>query len=195
MQTRRALMPCALALAGLLSGPPAVEAQPAGKAARVATLWATSRTAVDHLVGAVEEGLRERGWVAGRNLVLEHRFSDGQPDRLPSLAAEVIAWKPDVAVAPINPPALALKRLTSTLPIVFIVSYDPVGVALAASLARPGGNATGMTGAGPETAAKRLQMLRELAPAARRIGVIWTPRSRGRERRAGRSTTRPPGSA
>ena len=157
----------------LVAAPLAVEAQPAGKVARVATLWTTSRAIAQPYLDAIEEGLRELGWVAGRNLVLEHRFSDGQPERLPALAAEVIAWKPDVAVAPLNTVALALKRLTSTMPIVFVVSFDPVGVGLAASLARPGGNVTGMTGAGPETSAKRLQMLRELAPAARRIGVVW----------------------
>ncbi|MBI1727389.1 MAG: ABC transporter substrate-binding protein [Candidatus Rokubacteria bacterium] len=139
----------------------------------MATLRTTSCPIAQPYLDAIEEGLRELGWVAGRNVVLEHRFSDGHPERLPGLAAEVIAWKPDVVVAPLNTGALALKRLTTTMPIVFIVSYDPVAAGLAASLARPGGNATGMTGAGPETSAKRLQMLRELAPAARRVGVIW----------------------
>lgn len=158
---------------GLLAAALAAEAQQAGKAARVATVWTTSRAIAQPYLDAIEEGLRELGWVAGRNLILEHRFSDGQPQRLPALAAEVVAWKPDVAVAPLNTGALALKRLTTTMPIVFIVSFDPVAVGLAASLARPGGNATGMTGAGPETSAKRLQMLRELAPTAQRVGVVW----------------------
>ena len=162
----------ALAL-GLLTAPLAAEAQPAGKVARVATLWTTSRAVAQPYLDAIEEGLRERGWVAGRNLVLEHRFTDGQPERMPRVAAEVVAWKPDVAVGPLNASALAMKRLTSTMPIVVIVSFDPVGVGLAASLARPGGNATRMNGAGPETSAKRLQMLRELAPAIRRVGVVW----------------------
>lgn len=158
---------------GLFAVPLATEAQEGAKVARVATLWATSRTAVEPFLDAIEEGLRELGWVAGRNLVLEHRFSDGKPERLPILAAEVIAWKPDVAVAPINAPALALKRLTNSMPIVVLFAVDPVGVGLAGSLARPGGNVTGMTGAGSETSAKRLQMLREVAPAARRVGIIW----------------------
>ena len=158
---------------GLFTAPLAAEAQEAAKIARVATLWATSRAAVEPYLDAIEEGLRELGWVAGRNLVLEHRFSDGKPERLPTLAAEVVAWKPDVAVAPINAPALALTRLTSSMPIVVLFAVDPVGVGLAASLARPGGNVTGMTGAGAETSAKRLQMLRELAPAARRVGIVW----------------------
>ncbi len=157
----------------LFAAPLAAEAQQAGKVARVATLWTTSRATAQPYLDAIEDGLRELGWVAGRNVVLEHRFSDGHPERLPGLAAEVVAWKPDVAVAPLNTGALALKRLTTTMPIVFVVSFDPVAAGLAASLARPGGNATGMTGAGPETSAKRLQMLRELAPTIRRVGVIW----------------------
>lgn len=157
----------------LLAAPAEAEAQPAREVARVATLWTTSRAIAQPYLDAIEEGLRELGWVAGRSVVLEHRFSDGHPGRLPGLAAEVIAWKPDVVVAPANTGALALKRLTTTIPIVFIVSFDPVAAGLAASLAHPGGNATGMTGAGPEISAKRLQMLRELAPATRRVGVIW----------------------
>jgi len=157
----------------LFAAPLAAQAQQAGKVARVATLWTTTRAIAQPYLDAIEEGLRELGWVAGRNLVLEHRFTDAQPERLPTLAAEVVAWKPDVAVAPLNTGALALKRLPSTIPIVVVVSFDPVGAGLAASLARPGGNVTGMTGAGPETSAKRLQMLRELAPVARRVGVVW----------------------
>jgi len=146
--------------------------QQTGKAARVATLWTTSRAVAQPYLDDIEEGLRDQGWVAGRNLVLEHWFTDGRSDALPGLAAELVAWKPDVAVAPLNPAALAVKRLTSSMPIVFVVAFDPVGTGLAASLSRPGGNATGLTVAGPETAAKRLQMLRELAPGARRVGVV-----------------------
>lgn len=148
------------------------EAQEAGKIARVATLWTTSREIAQPYLDAIDDGLRELGWVSGRNLSLENRFTDGKPESLAGLAAEIVAWKPDVVVAPLNPAALALKRLTSTIPIVFIVAFAPVETGLAASLAHPGSNATGMTVAGPETAAKRLQMLRELAPDARRVGVI-----------------------
>ena len=143
------------------------------KMARVAALWTTTRTVAQVYVDAVEEGLRELGWIAGQNLLLEHRFSDGDAERLPELAAEVLRWKPDVALAPLNTGALALKRLTSTTPIVFVVSFDPVGSGLASSLGRPGGNATGMTGISPDITAKRLQLLREVAPGVRRVGVIW----------------------
>lgn len=148
------------------------DAQQVGKIARVATLWTTSREIAQPYLDTIEDGLRELGWVSGRNLSLENRFTDGKPESLAGLAAELVAWKPDVVVAPLNPAVLALKRLTSTIPIVFIVAFDPVETGLAASLAHPGSNATGMTAAGPETAAKRLQMLRELAPDARRVGVI-----------------------
>ena len=149
------------------------DATPRPRVARVAGLWTTTRTVAQVYVEAVEEGLRELGWIAGQNLVLEHRFSDGDPERLPELAAEVLRWKPDVALAPLNTGALALKRLTSTTPIVFVVSFDPVGSGLASSLGRPGGNATGMTGISPDITAKRLQLLREVAPGVRRVGVVW----------------------
>ena len=145
----------------------------APRIARVATLWTTSQSASQPFVDAIEEGLRELGWIAGQNLVLEHRFTDGDAERLPELAAEVLRSKPDVAVAPLNTGAMALKKLTSTTPIVFVVSFDPVGSGLASSLGRPGGNATGMTGISPDITAKRLQLLREVAPGVRRVGVIW----------------------
>lgn len=98
------------------------------------------------------------------------------------LAADLVAWKPDVAIAGISSGASALKRLSSTLPIVLCLATDPIGEGLAASLARPGGNVTGMTGSSHALIAKRLQMLRELAPALRRVGVVWNtnfPGNRG----------------
>jgi putative ABC transport system substrate-binding protein len=152
--------------------PSTLHAQSSGKVARVATLWTTSRTVAQPYLDAIQDGLRELGWDAGRNIVFDNRFTDGKPDSLPVLAAEIVALRPDVAVAPLNPAALALKRLTGTMPIIFVVAIDPVGTGLAASLGHPGGNATGTTVAGPETAAKRLQMLRELAPTARRVGIV-----------------------
>lgn len=157
----------------ILATPCTAWGQQAGKIARVATLWTTNPTTARPFADAIEEGLRELGWIAGRNLVLEHHFSEGRAERLTALAAEVIATEPNVIVAPLNPAALALTRLTGTVPIVIVVSSDPAGVGLATSLGRPGRNVTGMTAAGAETNAKRLQMLRELAPAARRVGVIW----------------------
>lgn len=147
-------------------------AQPQDKIARVATLWTTTRTVAQPYLDEIEGGLRDLGWSTGRNLLLENRFTDGKPELLSAFAAEIVASRPDVVVAPLNPAAIALKNLTSTLPIVFIVAFDPIGTGLAATLARPGSNATGTTVAGPETAAKRLQLLRELAPNARRVGIV-----------------------
>lgn len=98
---------CALAL---LTAPLEAEAQQAGKLASVATLWTTNREVAQPDLETVDDGLRELGWVAGRNLILENWFTDGKPESLAGLAAELLAWKPDLAVGPLNPAALQLKR-------------------------------------------------------------------------------------
>jgi putative ABC transport system substrate-binding protein len=172
---RRAFLTGAAAtlVPGLAAAQPRTPPPRPVKVARVATLWTTSQSAAQPYIEAIEDGLRELGWTTGATLVLEHRFTDGDAERLPALAAEVLRGKPDVAVAPLNTAAQALKQLTATTPIVFVVSFDPVGAGLASSLGRPGANATGMTGISPDITAKRLQLLREAAPAVRRVGVVW----------------------
>lgn len=120
----------------------------------------------------IQQELARLGYIDGRNVVFERRFADGRPERLAELAAELVAGEVDIIVAQTTTGAIAAKRLTSTIPIVFTSSGDAVGSGLVASLARPGGNATGNSFLGTELAVKQLELLRELAPAARRMALV-----------------------
>jgi putative ABC transport system substrate-binding protein len=121
------------------------------------------------------EGLRERGYVQGQNLVIECRYSEGREERTPALAAEVVSLKPDLIVSNTGGNVHAVKQATSTIPIVMVNVSDPVGRGLVASLAHPGGNVTGMTEAFLEIVGKRLQLLKEAVPKASRVAVLWYP--------------------
>jgi putative ABC transport system substrate-binding protein len=112
------------------------------------------------------------GWIEGKNLEMEYRFAE-QPTRLPELAAELVRLKVDVILCSSTPPVLAAKKATMTIPIVMASSGDPVEAGLVASLARPGGNVTGLASYGPELAGKRLELLKEAAPAVNRVGFLW----------------------
>jgi putative ABC transport system substrate-binding protein len=128
------------------------------------------------LLDAWRNGLREKGWIEGKNLLVEYRYFLGSPDRLPALAAELIALSPDLLIASNPQAALALKSATATIPIVFAAVYDPVAIGLVASLARPGGNITGLaTYATGEFIAKRIQILQELVPGASKIALLVNP--------------------
>lgn len=121
-------------------------------------------------------GLRELGYREGQNLVVERRYIDGRQDRLPALAMELINLGVEVVVVPGERPALAVKAAKPTLPVVMAWSFDPVGNGLAASLARPGGNVTGLTwDVGTEQVTKRLQLFKETVPSISRIALIWDP--------------------
>jgi putative tryptophan/tyrosine transport system substrate-binding protein len=126
------------------------------------------------LVAAFREGLREFGYVEGQNIIVEHRIADGRLDRLSELAAELVRERVDVIVAENNPAAIVAKQATSTIPIV-MANGDPVGTGLAASLARPGGNVTGLTAFGAELGGKRLEILKEAFPGVRQVAVVWNP--------------------
>src|SRR3712207_2355062 len=117
---------------------------------RLITLWATTADVAAPYVREIEAGLLERGWAIDGNLRVEHRFTDGQPDRLPVVAAEAVASKPDVLLTALNIGAAALRKLTSEIPIIVAYSSDPIGVGLAQSVARPGGNVTGLMVLPPE---------------------------------------------
>jgi ABC-type uncharacterized transport system substrate-binding protein len=121
------------------------------------------------------EGLRELGYVEGQNIVLEYRFAEGRPERLPDLARELVGLKPHVIFALGGDVAPVAKSATATIPIVFVASLDPVQSGLVGAFARPGGNLTGVTFASSELAAKRLQFLKEAAPEVSRVGVLWNP--------------------
>jgi putative ABC transport system substrate-binding protein len=136
-------------------------------------LNAGTRTGREHFVGAFHEGLKEGGFIEGRNVTVEYRWADDRYDRLPALAEELVRLKVSVIVAlGSDAVAIAAKTATGAVPIVFGNSGDPVGAGLAASLSRPGGNATGVSFFTTTLAAKRLELLRELIPDARTVGVL-----------------------
>ena len=159
---------------GLLAAPLAAEAQPAPRNARIGYL-ATNLATTPHLQDAFRQGLRDLGYVEGRNLVIEYRSAEGKSDRLAVLAAELVALNIDVIVAPGTPQALAAKQATRTLPIVFATAADPVGSGLVTSLARPGGNVTGLSILAPALVGKRLELLTQALPGVSRVAVLWQP--------------------
>ena len=159
---------------GLLAAPGIGAAQPAGRVYRVGYL-ANDSTA-SRFVEAFREGLRELGWVEGRNIAIEYRFAEGQYDRLPALAAELVRLNVDVIAAGPTPPALAAKRATRTIPIVMLGAAEPVELGLVASLARPGGNVTGVSwSVSLEIIGKELELLKEAVPRCRLVAILWNP--------------------
>jgi putative ABC transport system substrate-binding protein len=168
---RRAFVVGAL---GLLAAPLAAEAQQAGRVPRIGFLVLTSPSSASRLLDAFRQGLRELGWVEGQNIVIDYRFAEGKYDRLPDLAAELVWLKVDVIAAGPTPPALAAKNATGTIPIVMTVAAHPVELGLVASLARPGGNVTGLSyDVGLETIVKGLELLKEALPKVRRVAILW----------------------
>jgi len=158
--------------------PNAGEAQQAGKVARIGFL-AANPAASPHLPEAFRQGLRDLGYVEGRNVVIEHRSAEGKLERLPALAGELVALKVDVIVAAAILPALAAKQATKTIPIVFAFPGDPVTSGLVTSLARPGGNVTGLSGLALELVGKRLELLTHAVPEVSRVAVLWQPGGQG----------------
>jgi len=164
----------AAALAVLLASPFAAEAQQAAKVARIGYL-AGNLAATPQPLEAFRQRLRDLGYVEGRNVVIEIRDAEGKLERFPALAAELVALKVDVIVAPSTPAALAAKQATRTLPIVFAGAADPVASGLVTSLARPGGNVTGLSLLAPELVGKCLELLKQAVPGVSRVAVLWQP--------------------
>jgi putative ABC transport system substrate-binding protein len=173
MDRRRFLL---TSLAGALAGPRAAEAQQAGKVYRIGFLSAISPTALSRSAEAFRQGLHELRWVEGQNFIIDYRYAEGRFDRLADLAAELVRLKVDVIVAGATPVAVAAQNATGTIPIVMFGVGDPVGLGLIASLARPGGNVTGLAfSVGLDTFGKGLELLKEALPKVRRVAVLSNP--------------------
>jgi len=162
--------------AGLFTAPLAAGAQPTGKVYRIGFIATAPRNEIEHLIKALDEGLRELGYVEGRNVVFERRFADGKQERLAALAVELVQSKVDIIVSGSNPVIAAIRQATATIPVVMGVSRDPVGSGFIASLARPGGNITGLANdPAPEIMGKNLELLKEAAPRVSRVAFLWNP--------------------
>ena len=162
--------------------PLTADAQPHGKVYRIGYIQVAAPNEMEHLTKAFDEGLRELGYVEGRNIVFERRFAGGKQERLPDLAAELARLNVDVIVTGANPAIAAIKRATATIPVVMAVSRDPVGSGFIASLARPAGNITGLTNdPTPEIQGKSLELLKEAVPGASRVALLWNPVPPGAE--------------
>ena len=168
------------AVAGaLLTSPLAATAQQPEKSPRIGVLSLNSAEELQPRLAAFRQGLRERGWVEGRNVLIESRFAAGKVDQLPAFVAELIRLKVDVIVTTSSATTWAAKDATKSIPIVMAVSADAMGEGLVTSLAHPGGNITGMTFlVGPEIAGKHLELLKEVVPAASRVAVLTNPTNR-----------------
>ena len=183
----------ALAVAlSLLAAPLVAEAQGTGRVPRIGLLFTGAPPPESsRAVEAFRAGLRDLGYIEGRTIVLEYRWAaEGRSDQLPDLAADLVRLEVDVIVAQTGPHILAVKRATSTIPIVMGAVSDPVGSGLVASLARPGGNVTGSSLMSPAVARKLMELLKEAVPSASRVAVLGDPLG---SVQAGRKSRRRPG--
>ena len=150
------------------------EAQQPKKIPRIGILAAQSRSSSSYRIEAFRKGLVELGYMEERNIAIEYRYADGQLERLPDLAAEVVRVKVDIILALGTPAAHAAKQATTTIPIV-MTGGDPVRAEIVASLARPGGNVTGLSDATVDVSTKRLELLKEVVPKLSRVAILWNP--------------------
>jgi putative ABC transport system substrate-binding protein len=158
----------------LLGVPLAAAVQPPTHVHRIGYLLGTTR-AQEPFLETFLEAMRVLGYVEGQNLVLEYRAAKGQYERLPALAAELVRLPVDVLLVTSTPAALAAKQATSSIPIVTLGVGDPVGSGLVASLARPGGNVTGVTSLSPDLVGKQLEFLKDVLPTVSRVAILWDP--------------------
>ncbi len=155
------------------------QAQQPTKVPRIGYLNANFPSANPARIEAFRQGLRELGYVEGKNIVIEYRYAEGKLDRLPALAAELVRLKVDIIITGGPPPTRAAKEATVTIPIVMGFDNDPVGNGFVASLARPGGNITGLATLAPELSGKRLELLKEIIPKLSRVAVFGTSTNPG----------------
>jgi putative ABC transport system substrate-binding protein len=154
-----------------VSWPASVGAQ-AGRLPTIGFLGSTTPAPQTQLTAAFLQRLRELGWIEGRTVVIEYRWAEGRSERFADFAAEFVRLKVDVILTHNTPPVLAAKQVTSVIPIVFATAADPVRTGVVTSLARPGSNVTGLSSQGPDTASKRIELLREVVPGLRRLAVL-----------------------
>jgi putative ABC transport system substrate-binding protein len=170
--TAKAFIIVAVFTLGVLITPSATQAQQRGHVPRVGYLGTSSASLEPELVKAFREGLRDRGYVEGQNILIEYRWAEGNYKRFPDLVADLVKLKVDLILTAGTPGALAAKRATQTIPIVMAVTGDAVGTGLVSSLARPGGNLTGLTTMVPDLEGKRLEILREVLPKLATLVVL-----------------------
>ncbi|MGB7950253.1 MAG: ABC transporter substrate-binding protein [Candidatus Binatia bacterium] len=163
-----------LLLTVLLITAPTAQAQQPKKVPQIGFLSTLSTSTILARVEALRQGLRELGYVEGKNIVIEYRYAEGNPERLLTLAAELVRLKDDVIVSAAPPPTRAAKEATATIPIVMGFDDDPVGSGFVASLARPGRNVTGLSTLSPEISGKQLELLKEVVPKLSRLAVLGT---------------------
>jgi putative ABC transport system substrate-binding protein len=166
------LITCAL---GLCAAPLVVEAQPSRKGHRIGFLWNSSPSFTSHQLEAFQHGLSERGYVEGEHFTIEHRYAEGNPDRLPSLAAELVGLQVEVIVTSGSQAIQAVRQATSTIPVVMVAISALVETGFVTSLARPGGNLTGLSLVAPELSGKRLELLKEILPGLSHVAVLANP--------------------
>ncbi len=177
MTTRRKLL---VALgAGALAWVGAARAQAPARAARIGLLSPSSPSIAALWLQAFRSGLRDLGWIEGKNVSIEYRYAEGSSDRLPGLAADLVRLKVDVIVVSSAPAAAAAKKATTTIPIVIAAAGDPIAAGLVESLSRPGGNITGLSQMTHETTGKRLELLKEIVPKLSRVAVLWNSQGGG----------------
>src|SRR3989338_8046149 len=163
----------------LLSIAPFAEAQQPKKVPRIGFLWGSTPDAEKDRLAAFQQGLRDLGYVEGKNILVEYRYAEGKLDRSPSLVAELVQLKVDVIVVTFLPGTRAAKEATKTIPIVIVSFVDPVAAGLVDSLAHPGGNITGLATLARDLSGKRLELLKEVVPKISRVGVIWDANAPG----------------
>jgi len=151
---------------------PVAQAQQPGKIFRIGFLGSSTASSIAVRLDVFRQELRKLGWIEGKNITIEGRFAEGKPERLPELAADLVCLKVDLIVTTGDPQALAAKKATSTIPIVMANTADPVASGLIASLARPGGNVTGLSSLGTELNSKRLEILKDAIPKLARVGLL-----------------------
>ena len=162
---------------GILLGSLAAQAQQTGNVYRIGFLGNSTAALEANLVGPFREGLRDLGYVEGRNVLIEYRWAEGKYDRFPALIGELLALKVAVIVTAGTPATLAVKKATTSVPVVMTAVGDPVGTGIVPSLSHPGGNITGLTAISTEMDAKRLELLREVVPSVSYIALLWNAAS------------------